>query len=78
MRLRSIVSRPAYGRRGALERAWSAASGRESDAAVGPATRRLDLASALVVARLADGQALATACAAAFYRGNRSPTASGG
>ena len=55
----------------ALERAWSAATERESDAVVGSESRRLDLASALVkVARLAEGRSLTISAAAAFYAGD--------
>lgn len=62
----------AWGGRGeTLERAWSAAAERESDASVGPESRRLDLASALVkVARLAEGRSLTMTAAAAFYAGD--------
>lgn len=54
-----------------IERRFGAAAERESDAAVGGESRRLDLAAALVkVARLAEGRSFAPVAAAAFYGGD--------
>ncbi len=70
--LRSCPDLPGWcGAGAALERAFEAATERESDAAVGGTARRLDLASALVkVARLAQGRSFAPGAASAFYAGD--------